>query len=71
MEKHISETVCGNQILIGSTPICSTLILKLYNMDNKVTVINTLTDEYLFTGTIKECKQHIKEHDNGFLTIIP
>lgn len=40
-------------------------------MDNKVTVIDTLTDEYLFTGTIEECKQYIKEHDNGFLTIMP
>ena len=40
-------------------------------MDNKVTVIDTLTDEYLFTGTIEKCKQYIKEHDNGFLTIIP
>lgn len=32
-------------------------------------VFDTLSKEIVFRGTIDECRQYIKEHDHGFLTI--
>lgn len=40
-------------------------------MDKTVGVIDTLTNEHVFSGTLEECKDYIRKYDNGFLTLIP